>query len=120
MNKYVAIQQFMSSFGLPAYEHLSVPQDAEMPYLTYSFETGYFGEENLMTVNLYYRTSSNSIPNAKATEIGNALEGGAVVNCDDGAIWIKRGSPFCQNMSDEKDDAIKIRYINLETEFIIL
>lgn len=119
VTKIAAIQNFLSSFGLPTYEEYSVPEDAVMPYLTYSIVTDYFATETPLQVNLWYRTTSNSIPNAKANEIGDALSGGKILSCDDGGIWIKRGSPFCQNMIDE-DNSIKRRYINLITEFIMI
>lgn len=120
MTRIAAIQNFLSSFDLTAYEEYSVPDDAAMPYLTYSISTDYFEAETPVQVNLWYRTTSNSVPNAKANEIGDALSGGKILTCDDGGIWIKRGSPFCQNMIDENDSSIKRRYINLSAEFIML
>lgn len=120
MNKYEAIQDFMSSFGLKAYEIHYVPDNAKLPYLTYSAEIGKIGEETSFVVNLWYKTTRNDLPNSKVDEIDNALKGGAVIDCAEGAIWIKKGSPFCQNMIDENDSSIKRRYINLSAEFIML
>ena len=36
MNKEQAIHFFWSQFGLPAYDENSVPDDAQMPYITYN------------------------------------------------------------------------------------
>jgi hypothetical protein len=43
--------------------------------------------------------------------------GGKTLPCDGGAIWIKRGSPFSQNMGDPNDDLVKRKYINITAEF---
>jgi hypothetical protein len=128
MTPAAAIHSFLSGFGLTAYEVNSVPKDAEMPYLTYDPVIDYWQNETALQVNLWYRTTSNAVPNAKAKEIGDALNGGKLLHCDNGAIWVKRGTPFVQSMADQNDarmagpnDAsIKRRYINLSTEFFIM
>ena len=38
--------------------------------------------------------------------------------CDGGAIWIKRGEPFAQNMGDQNDDMIRRKIINLSVEYL--
>ena len=38
--------------------------------------------------------------------------------CDSGAIWIKRGEPFAQNMGDQNDDMIRRKIINLSVEYL--
>ena len=43
--------------------------------------------------------------------------GGVRLSCDEGYIWLKRGSPWCQNLSDETDPFIKRRYINVTAEY---
>ena len=59
------------------------------------------------------------MPNAKAQEISDAIGmGGCMVAYDGGAMWIKRGSPWCQNIADESDRNIKRRYLNITVEFL--
>lgn len=120
MTPTAAIHSFLSGFGLTAYESNSVPENAEMPYLTYDPVIDYWQNETVLQVNLWYRGTENTVPNAKAKEIGNALNGGKLMHCDDGAIWIKRRTPFCQSMSDPNDNSVKRRYINLTTEFLTI
>ena len=122
MTLAAAIYNFLSKYGLPVYEETSVPtgEDApDFPYMTYALVTGYWGDgEQPLTVNLWYRTSSNVEPNAKAQQIGDDIGlGGCQISYDGGIVWIKRGTPFCQSMTDESDRAIKRRYINLILEF---
>lgn len=119
--KAAAIQGFLSGFGVPAYAAASVPDDATEPYLTYALVDGAWGDgEVAMEVNLWYYGDGEAAPNAKVQEISKAIGiGGAYIPCDGGAIWIKRGSPFAQSVSDGTgDDKVKRRYINLDLEYI--
>lgn len=119
MTKAAALHQFFSSFGLMAYTTTSVPEDAVFPYLTYELITSAWEEGDVgLTVNLWYHTESEAVPNAKAQEMSERIgRAGCVVGCDGGYIWIKRGSPWCQSLKDEVDDAIKRRYINVTAEY---
>jgi hypothetical protein len=120
MTKYAALYQFFSGFGLTAYPDTAVPDDVIFPYLTYSATTnGWDAGETALTVNLWYNTESESIPNAKAQEIAAALgTGGKRILCDGGFIWLKRGSPWCQSLTDETTPSIKRRYINVSAEYM--
>lgn len=124
MTKDKALYAFFSGFGLTAYPDNAVlnengEPDVILPYLTYTpvFDA-WGGEPVSLTVNLWYRTESEAIPNAKAQEIAKAIgRDGVNVPCDGGTIWIKRGSPFSQNLADEVDPAIKRRYINVTAQY---
>lgn len=120
MTKSQALQTFFSSFGLTAYTSTSVPDDVIFPYLTYDLITGAWGDEQAaITVNLWFYTESEAIPNAKAEEISKKIGlGGITIPCDDGIIWIKRGSPWCQSLTDETNKTIKRRYINITVEYL--
>lgn len=119
MTKAAALYRFFSSFGIPAYVNTSVPDDAKPPYLTYTYATSSFENEAVsLTVNLWYRTTSEAIPNAKAEEIGVRIDEMYPIPCDGGAIWMKRGSPFNQAVPDNDDPAIKRRYMNITAEYL--
>ena len=118
MTKVAAIYQFWSGFGLTAYEENTVPDDADFPYITYQLVTDSFENEVILTGSIWYRDTSWLSVNAKAEEISQAIGwGGKLIDCDGGKIWLKRGSPFAQNMGDDTDDLIKRKYINLSAEF---
>lgn len=120
MTKAAALYQFFSSFGMPAYTSTSVPDDVIFPYLTYELITGaWSGDPVGLTVNLWFHTTSESIPNAKAQELSKAIGiGGKIIPCDGGYIWLKRGSPWCRSLTDETDINIKRRYINVTAEYL--
>ena len=119
MTKAAAIYQFWSSFGLTAYEENSVPTDATFPYIAYQLVTDSFDREIPLTASLWYRGESWTGINAKTEEISQTISrGGKILSCDGGAIWLKRGQPFAQNMGDESDDLIKRKYLNITAEFM--
>jgi len=120
VTKEAALKQFFSSFGITAYPSTAVPKDVVFPYLTYEVITSAWGAEPVgLTVNLWYFTTQESLPNAKARELSEEIgQGGAVIPCDGGYIWLKRGSPWCQNLTDETDPNIKRRYINVTAEYL--
>ena len=119
MTKAAAIYQFWNSFGLTAYEENTVPTDATFPYITYQIVTDSFDREVPVAVSLWYRSESWTEINAKTEEISQKISrGGKIISCDGGAIWLKRGQPFAQNMRDESDDLIKRKYLNIAAEFM--
>lgn len=120
MTKAAALYEFFSSFGLTAYAATSVPEDVIFPYLTYELVVDSFdGGEVATTVNLWFYTQSEAIPNAKAQEIADAIgSGGKLLPCDGGYIWVKRGKPWCQSLPDDTAPDIKRRYLNVTVEYL--
>ena len=119
MTKAAAIYQFWNSFGLTAYEENTVPTDAAFPYITYQLVTDSFDHEVPVTASLWYRSESWTSINAKTEEISQKISrGGKIISCDGGAIWLKRGQPFAQNMGDESDNLIKRKYLNITADFM--
>ena len=115
--KEAALYEFYSQF-LTAYEETAVPDDATLPYITYDIVTDSWDSETALTCSVWYRSTSWAQCNAKTREIGDTIGlGGIVLPCDGGAIWLKRGTPFAQNMTDDDDD-IRRKYINITAEFI--
>lgn len=119
MTKEAALQAFFERF-LPSYAASAVPNDVKFPYLTHELITSAWEEGEVgITVNLWYYTTSEAAPNAKAREMSAAIGmGGVQVPCDGGAIWLKRGSPWCQSLHDSTDTNIKRRYINVTAEYM--
>ena len=106
MTKDKALHAWFSQF-LTAYPTSNVPEDATFPWLTYELITGALDSGEIsLTVNLWYYTESEAIPNAKAQEISTAIGyGGTVIPC-------------CQNIADETDKNIKRRYLNITAEYL--
>lgn len=121
MTKGAALHSFFNSFGIPGHPDTSVPEDQELPYLTYTPVFDSWGSSVSIAVNLWYRTTDDSIPNAKAMELSNRIGPcGVLISCDGGYIWINRGSPFCQGLQDDADKNVKRRYINVTADYLTL
>lgn len=122
MTKDKAMHSFFSGFGLDAYTTSSVPEEVLFPYLTYELVTGAWDSGPVaLTVNLWYYTESEAKPNAKVAEIAEKIGlGGINIPCDEGIIYITKGSPWCQNLRDDTDPTIKRRYLNITAEYLTL
>ena len=120
MNAVQTLHQFWSSFGIPAYDESTVPDNASLPYLTYEISNDFFGNALARNVSLWYRSASWSAITFKEQDIAETIgRGGRMLECDEGAIWIKRGVPWAQRMTEPSDDMIRRIVLNIEMEFLI-
>lgn len=118
MNKAQAIHSFWSSFGYPAYDSSTVPEDAGFPRITYDVVSDSFGETVLLGASIWDRNMSWVRAEEIAEDISELVGmGGLNVAYDNGMLWLKRGAPFAQRMSDP-DDSIRRIVINIEAEYI--
>lgn len=122
MTKEQALHAFFNRFGITGHRNTSAPDDAVLPYLTYTCQVSSILEDPVsLTVHTYHYTDSEAVPDELAEEIRKAIgPGGVVLNCDGGAIWLKWGTPWCQSLVDDTDSTIKRRYINITAEFLTL
>ena len=120
ITKQAALFNFFNSFGIPAYPKTAIPDDVQMPYITYDVVVDSFGEDVSLSADIWYKTDSEKMPNKKAQEIADKVTmGGISVPCDGGLIWIKRGSPWCQSVTDT-DNTVKRRYLNFDVEYLTI
>ena len=121
MTKGAALHSFFDSI-MTSYAASAVPEDATLPYLTYELITSAWnGGEVGLTVNMWFRTTSEKEPNVAVDKLSKAIGlGGVFLHCDDGVIWLKRGSPWAQSLTDATDKTIKRRYINVTAEYLTL
>jgi hypothetical protein len=119
MGKEEALYSFWNSFGLPAYDEQTVPDDAVMPYITYETITDSINRNFLLTGSLWYKSTSWEEISLKSQEIASHLgQGGSVIPYNGGALWITRGTPFAQRISDPSDDSVRRIYININAEYL--
>lgn len=119
MNKMQTLHAFWSSFGLVAYDETTVPDVAKLPYITYEAKSDSFGAEMAVTASLWYRDSSWVAITEKAEAISDFItRGGRTVSYDGGAMWIRKGTPWAQRMSDGSNDMIRRIYLTLIVEFL--
>lgn len=116
--KSAALFNFFSGFGINTYANTAVPDEAEMPYVTYENIQDNWGNPVSLTVNLWYRTTSEKILNDKVDEIARKLP--HYEPFEGGAILFTRGTPFAQALTDDSDVNVKRRYLNINAEFLTL
>ena len=118
MDKAQALNAFWSSFGLTAYDSMTVPDDAQLPYITYDTKTDSLDRPISISASLWYRSTSWADIERKAQEVAERLGvGGEVIKIEDGYLWLTRSTPFAQRMSDP-DDSIRRILINTTAEFL--
>ena len=120
MDKAQAIHAFWSSFGLTAYDEMTVPDDAQMPYITYNMTSGKLEDPLAMYGNLWYYDTSWEAITKKSDEIARAIAewGYYTAKIDTGYVWITQGVPFAQRMSDPESDMVRRIYLNINVEFL--
>ena len=119
MDKGQAIHSFWSSFGLTAYDENSVPDNAEMPRITYNVSEDSIGNVVSMSGSLWYKSDSWREISLKKDEIAEAIGYGLKnIKLDNGYLVIAKGVPFAQRMNDAADDSIRRYYINIQAEFL--
>ena len=133
MDKWQAQHKFWNSFGVPAYEEHSVPEDAPFPRITYESATSTF--ENLVSITASIWTRSASWENADvlANNIefyiqhqGQRFQYGfaemyipVCMPIDGGYLRIYIGdTTFAQRMDDPADDQIKRIILNVTFEYM--
>lgn len=121
MNKDAAIQSFFESFELPAFPAMSVPtsgdEKPDFPYITYIAPTDSDLERISVSASVYYRSESWAGLNAKVREISESVRRGVVIPCDEGAIIIRKATPFAQPLGDDSDNMIKRKVLMFEFLF---
>lgn len=119
MDKAQAIQTFWSGFGLTAYDESNVPDDAQMPYITYGVGIDSIDAPVYLSASLWYRSTSWAEISQKAEEIEAAIRDAdpITMKIDGGRLYLTRGNPFAQRMSDE-DDMVRRIYLNVTAEFL--
>lgn len=120
MDKAQALHQFWSSFGIDAYDENTVPDNAEMPYITYSVEDGSIDDPLLLNASIWYRSTSWKEVTKKSEEIAKYIGefGHLVIKLDKGYVFITKGVPFAQRMPDPNDSMIRRIYLIINTEFL--
>ena len=117
MDKLQALYNFWSGFEWEAYDENSVPDNAELPYITYENGVSDFNQPVAQTASLWMRATSWTAIVAKEKEIAEAItRGGVIIHFDNGALIIRRASPWAQRMSSN-DDTVRRIILNYEVEY---
>lgn len=97
----------------------AVPNDVQMPYITYEYVEDNFDNTVILGASIWYKSTSWLGVSGKAAEIADYIGNGRILKTDGGYIYIARGTPFMQRLSDT-DDTIRRIYINVQVEYMTL
>lgn len=113
-----ALNQFYSSFGIPAYEENSVPDKAKTPYITYELVSPDWRDSVIITANIWYKGTSFTPILNKADEIGKRIGEGLRIPVESGGcVYLTKGTPFSQ-MAVTDIDKLKSVYLLINMQAV--
>lgn len=122
MDKWQAQQAFWSSFGLPAYDELTVPDDAVMPYITYEAVSGNIGAQSTVSASIWYRSNSWKEISEKSEAIARAIyeDARTAIKIDGGYMKVRlpNGTMHSDRMEEPTDKQVRRIRFSVELEFI--
>lgn len=117
MNKVEALNAFWNGFEWKAYDASSLPDDVPYQHISYEVATDDFDHPVALTANIWDRSSSWEAVTLKEMEIADYIgRGGLMIQYDDCAMWLKKGTPWAQRLADS--DETKRIVLNIEVEFL--
>lgn len=106
------LYNFFSQFGIPAYAEDTVPDDAELPYITYPLFDPEWRSKHSFYVQVYYRHRTSNLDSlTKADEIAAAIGEGIRLPFDGGMLVLWPENPLIQTKPPDGD--VRAAYINL-------
>jgi len=110
INTAATLKTFFSGFGLPAYAENNVPDDLQLPYITYPLIEPEWDEQASYYCQVWYRKKQLAALLSKADQIVAAIGEGIVFEQDGGYVALYTSTPLQQMLTD--DDSQRV-YINL-------
>ena len=109
-----ALQGFFGSFGLKAYPEDSVPNDAKLPYITYTAVEPEWRTSAMLQARVWTRSTSFAPMNGIVSEILSRVGEGVMIPAGSGHICIRPGSPLAQPMPMPGEPELKVAYLNFQ------
>lgn len=109
-----ALNSFWNSFSIPAYVEDNVPDNAELPYITYTVAEPDWSSPASIQARVWYKGTSRVPLNSKVSDIKQAIGEGKSIKTDTGYIVIYRDANFAQNQpyDDVGKSNVMVVYLN--------
>lgn len=118
-DKWQALQQFWENFSLPVYDENTVPDEAEMPYITYEAKTGEVNHPVYVSAALHYFSQSWAEISQKSDEISQYIgHKGVSVKIDGGYMRVQHADPIAQRFPDDSAGKARKIVLNISCEFV--
>lgn len=127
MNKEQAITSFWNSFGLPAFDENTPPDNPDrsnFPYITFNVTTATMGQVISLGAKIWYRSASWRDVTLKKDEIVRYIGtkpfglGHDLIYFDGGIIQIDNSSFTAQRQTDPNDETIKAYVLTMQVEYL--
>lgn len=112
------LYQFLSGFGIPAIEENSVPDNIQLPYITYSVSQPDWRESASISVSIWYSDTGYKNVFEKADEISKAIGEGLRYPVVGGYLWFYKETPFMQT-APTTDDNVKVVTLNIGVHALV-
>lgn len=106
-----AIRSFLAGFGVPVWIEGSMPQDAQLPYITFSQVETTWDASTTMNVRVWDRSTSVATVAGIVDKISDAIGEGVVLPTENGYVYLYKGNPWAQLQPMEGTD-MKVVYLN--------
>ena len=119
LDKWSAQKVYWSSFGMPAYQENTVPDDKKdkYPYLTYQAVNGQLGGQLTASANLYYKGTSWATIMQEVGQMEKAID--RQVFIDGGVMKVRKPlANFAQPAPEASDSKIRRMLLTVEIEFL--
>lgn len=104
---------FFNSFGIPGYEENSIPDDAALPYITYTLIAPDWTDTASISASIWYGGSSVAVVSKKADEIGKRIEEEPRIPASNGGcVYLYKGNPFAQTVPVDNGN-VKVITLNI-------
>lgn len=107
-----ALFKFFGSFGIPAYEENSVPDDAVLPYITFEQADTTWDRPISISASVWYAGTSLTEVFSKVDEIKEKLGEGYRIPTESGCLWLYKDTSFAQVL-DADADSVKRVVLNI-------
>lgn len=117
LNKFSAQKVYWSSFGFPAYQEQTVPDDVKFPYITYQTASGSLNGVVNVSASVYYKGTSWASIMQEVLQMEKSID--RQVFIDGGIMKVRKPiSNFAQPMPESGDTKIRRMLLTVEIEFL--
>lgn len=117
MDKWQAIDAYWNGFGLPAYNELTVPEDAPDRYITYQSAIGSLDGPMQLSGNIYARGNSWTWIMQKATEMQAGMN--RQIKVEGGYVKFRVPQGYsAQPQTEANDKQVRRVILQVEVEFL--
>lgn len=109
----IALYEFFSSFGIPAFVEYTEPDGTPAPYITYELAEPDWKSRHPLHARVWYRSTSFTEIAQKVDEIRYAIGEGVSIKTESGAVYLWVDDNWTQFQPMEGDTTLKCAYLSL-------